>query len=101
MASQVTPMADTNKPGFLRMRTDQRKQSAQAMDGPGHLVRILQAGGQGFESPKLHFYQAKHPDPDHGRGARAINVPLARSRQLVSVIIRACPHVRRSASSSR
>ncbi len=30
----------------------------------------LQAGGQGFESPKLH--QAKHLDPDHGPGARAI-----------------------------
>jgi hypothetical protein len=55
--------------------------------------RILQAGGQGFESPKLHSYQAKHPTSDHDRGARAINVPLACLRQPpglpIVVIVRA------------
>ena len=44
-AKRLTPTADTNEPGFQRISADQQKRSAQAMDGAGRSVRILQIEG--------------------------------------------------------
>ena len=43
-----TPTADTNEPGSRRIEADQRKRSAQAMDGMGHAEQICK---QRFSRP--------------------------------------------------
>lgn len=50
-AKRLTPAADTNEPGYRRISAEQPTECAHATDGAGHSERILQAAGQGFESP--------------------------------------------------
>jgi hypothetical protein len=56
----MTTKADHNGIRQRPIPMDVLKVPAQVSDGARQSGRILQAGGQGFESPKLHFYQAKH-----------------------------------------
>ena len=62
-AKRLTPTADTNEPGSRRICADQRKRSAQAMDGAGHPERILQAGGRWLPARLLHGHPSIRGGP--------------------------------------
>ena len=71
----MTTKADHNGIHQRPIPTDVLEVPAQVNDGARQSGRILQAEGQGFESPKLHSYQANAAILTMDRGARAIKVP--------------------------